>query len=260
MISLNLFFIAAIILLGASFGSFINVLIDRLPRKQSIVLPASHCSSCGKPIPFYLNIPILSYLILRGRCRFCGAGIHIHHLLVEIITPMVMLVLYWTFSSSLSQFAKYSTLFLFLIPIFFIDIYHRLILDKLTIPLAVTGLGFALLPNTDISFPEALMTGVVILALLLLIAWLFEKVRHKEGMGGGDIKLLAGLATYLGAFRISFVVFFASVLAVLTAVFISRSRKEGVPFGPFLVVSTFLWLLFGNSFWAWYKSILMPAY
>jgi leader peptidase (prepilin peptidase) / N-methyltransferase len=248
-------FLLLIFILGASLGSFFNVIIDRLPRNKSIILPASHCDECGKTLPVYLNIPILSYILLKGKCKYCGATIHIHHLLVEIISPLIFIALFWKYGTDLVLFAKYSVLFCFLIPIFSIDLFHRLIHDKLTIPLTITGLAFALLPNTDVRFLDALVTGVLIMGIMLLIAWLFEKVRHKEGMGGGDIKLLAALATYLGALRISFVVFLASVLAIIAALSITRARQEGIPYGPFLVLATLVWVLVGNHFLGWYFSL-----
>jgi len=243
------------VVLGASLGSFFNVWIDRLPKKQSIILPASRCSDCGKSIPFWLNIPILSYLILRGKCKYCGAKIHIHHLVVEFVTPLILLALFFKFGTDLILFAKYAILFFFLIPIFFIDIFHRLILDKLTIPMAIIGLAFALLPESDITFLNAMLTSVGILVIMLLIAWLFEKVRKKEGMGGGDIKLLAAMAAYVGAINISFIVFFSSLLAVGFALFSRKGREDGIPYGPFLAAAALVWVLTGNFFLGWYLSM-----
>lgn len=175
---------------------------------------------------------------------------------MELISPVAFILLFWRFQDNVFLFIKYSALFIFLIPIFFIDLYHRLILDKLTIPLAIVGLGFALFPYNDISFLNALLTGVGVLVLMLLIAWLFEKLRHKEGMGGGDIKLLAALATWLGVLNLSFILFFASVIAVIVALIHSRDREQGVPFGPFLVAATFIWIMFGYHFLGWYLSLL----
>lgn len=249
-------FILLIIILGASLGSFFNVIIDRLPRNKSIILPKSHCTDCGKSLPFYLNVPILSYIILRGKCKYCGAKIHIHHLVVEIITPLIFIALFWRFYDTPLLFAKYIVLFAFLIPMYFIDLYHRLILDKLTIPLFIIGLGFSFIPDMDIKFLNAIMTGLGIMALMLVIAWLFEKIKKVDGMGGGDIKLLAAMGTFLGAINLSFVVLFASIIAVIALV-INRNKDKYVPYGPFLAISTFLWLLFGNHFLDWYLGILM---
>jgi len=219
-------------------------------------LPKSHCTACGKSLPWYLNIPIISYLLLNGKCKYCGAKIHIHHLWVELITPVIFIALFWRFQDNVFLFIKYSALFIFLIPIFVIDLYHRLIPDKLTIPLAVTGLAFSIYAYTDVTFKNAILTSVGILVLMLVIAWLFEKIRHKEGMGGGDIKFLAAMATFLGVLNISFVLFFASVIAIIAALTSSKTREQGIPYGPFLVLSAFLWILFGDNFLSWYLNLL----
>jgi len=169
---------------------------------------------------------------------------------------LIFIALFWKFGTDLILFAKYCVLFIFLIPIFFIDLYHRLILDKLTIPMAIIGLGFALIPNLDVKILNAFLTGLSIMAVMLLIAWLFEKIKKVDGMGGGDIKLLAAMATFLGAIGISFIVLFASIIAIVVAVIFSKTREHGIPYGPFLAVSTFFWLLFGNYFLEWYFSLI----
>ncbi len=253
---LDLVILLLIIILGAGLGSFYNVLIDRLPRKQSIILPASHCSDCGKSLPVWLNIPILSYILLKGKCKYCGAKIHIHHLLVEIISPLILIALFLKYGTELLMFAKYAVLFGFLIPVFFIDLYHKLILDKLTVPMAVIGLIFSFLPGHDIGFPDALITGAVSLLLLLGLAWMFEKVRHKEGLGGGDIKLLAALGTFLGGINLAFTLLLGSVIALVYALADSKMRKQGIAFGPFLVLAACFVVLWGEGFLNWYLNIL----
>lgn len=195
--------------------------------------------------------------MLRGKCKYCGAKFHIHHLIVEIITPLIFIAIFWKFGTDIVLFAKYSILFFFLIPIFFIDLYERLILDKLTIPMAIIGLGLTLIPNADVSFLNALISSVVILFLMLFIAWLFEKIRKVDGMGGGDIKLLAALATFVGAINISFIILLASILAVIISVSFPKARENGIPYGPFLTISTFFWVLFGNGFLEWYLNLIL---
>jgi len=175
---------------------------------------------------------------------------------VEIISPLLLVAFFWKYGTDLILFAKYAVLFGFLIPVFFIDLYHRLILDKLTIPMAVIGLLFALLPGNDIGFWNALTTGAAVLLLLLGLAWLFEKVRHKEGLGGGDIKLLAALGTFLGGMNLAFTLLLGSFLALGFALVGSKTRKEGIAFGPFLVIATCLVVLLGERFLNWYLTIL----
>ncbi|MDD3234931.1 MAG: prepilin peptidase, partial [Candidatus Cloacimonetes bacterium] len=125
---------------GASLGSFFNVLIHRIPNKESIVFPASHCAACNKHIPFYQNIPIISYLLLKGKCSNCKTSIHWHHLLVEVVTPILFVGIFLRYGFHDVLFYKYLLLFSFLIPIFFIDAFHNIIPHVLSIPLIVIGL------------------------------------------------------------------------------------------------------------------------
>lgn len=254
---LDPFILVLIIVLGTSFGSFFNVVIDRLPRNESLVRPASHCTNCGKSIPFYLNVPILSYIFLGGKCKYCKSVIPWHHLIVEIVTPIVFIALFLRFDTNLLLFAKYALLCGFLIPVFFIDLYHQLILDKLTIPMTITGIIFSLIPGTDIGIKDSALTGVTILALFLFIAWIYEKVRKKDGLGGGDIKLLAAMATYLGVINITFVLLFSSLLGTILGLAIYRSFKVYLPFGTYLAITTIFWLLFGSYFIDWYFGLIM---
>ncbi|MBM4398852.1 MAG: prepilin peptidase [Candidatus Cloacimonetes bacterium] len=172
------------------------------------------------------------------------------------MTPLILITLFFRFNGEWFLFAKYSVLFLFLIPIFFIDLYHRLILDIMTIPMMIIGLSIAFVPNMDISILNAFLTSALILFLLLLISWIFEKIRHKEGMGGGDIKLLAAMSTFLGVMNISFILLISSILALIVALISRKTRESGIPYAPFLVVSTLLLVLFGSSFLTWYMGII----
>jgi len=179
-------------------GSFFNVLIHRIPLKQSIVIPASHCASCKRRIPFYENIPIVSYIILRGKCSKCGAKIHWHHLLVEIITPILFVALFFRYGLTDFLFYKYSILLGFLIPIFFIDAFQQIIPHVLSIPLIVVGFSLALIPGNDIGVLNALLTSLFVFCFLLLLAWGYQKLRGYEGLGGGDIWLLTGITAFFG--------------------------------------------------------------
>ena len=125
----------------------------------------------------------------------------------------------------------------------------------MTIPMAVIGLAISLFPHTDVSFKTALLTGLGILVLMLLLAWLFEIVRHKEGLGGGDIKLLAAMATFLGVINLAFIIFFSSIIAVVVALTSPKTREQGIPYGPFLVAATFVWIMFGHRFLGWYLNL-----
>ena len=239
---LELIIVLLIAVLGASLGSFFNVLIDRLPRKASIIKPPSSCSDCGYRIPVWLNIPIFSYIFLRGRCSKCGAFIHWHHLVVEIITPLLFIALFYKFGLTSILFFKYLVLISFLIPIFFIDALHQLILHVTSIPLIVIGLIFALLPGSDVPIANALATSAFIFCFLLLLAWAFSKIRNKDGLGGGDIWLLTGISTFFGFAGIPLILIFACVFAILYYIVVIRQKERPFVFGPFIVIATLIWI------------------
>ena len=232
--------------LGASLGSFFNVLIHRLPRGASIVRPASRCSDCGYAIPFYLNIPVISYIALRGRCKQCGAVIHWHHLLVEIITPLLLIGLFLKYGITDILFFKYALLVCFMIPIFFIDAFHHIIPHVLSIPLIPIGLLFSLHRRTDVGLLNALITAFAVFAVLYLIALFYLSVRKKEGLGGGDIWLLTGLATFFGAVNMPFVFIMAAFSGILWFVIFIRNRELEFAFGNFIAITAVVWSLAGD--------------
>lgn len=232
--------------LGASLGSFFNVLIDRLPKKQSIVYPGSRCSECGKAIPWWLNIPVLSYVVLGGKCKYCGAKIHWHHLIVEIITPILFILLFFKFGIESFLFYKYLVLICFLIPIFLIDLFEQLILHVMSIPLIVFGLGSSLVPQSDVGIINSLLTGAVVFSLLVAITYLFAKIQKKEGMGGGDIWLMTGIACCFGFLSAPFIILIASLLGILFFAVMIRKKSVGMPFGPFLVLASVIWVFVGD--------------
>ncbi|MDP2174052.1 MAG: prepilin peptidase [Candidatus Cloacimonadaceae bacterium] len=245
---MNAIIIIILAVLGASLGSFFNVLIDRLPRKQSIILPRSRCSSCQKTIPFYYNIPIFSYIILHGKCRYCSSSIHWHHLLVEIVTPILFIGLHLVYGIDNFLFYKYALLFCLLIPIFFIDALHHIIPHLLSIPIIVAGLIFALFRNrTDIFFLNAAFTSVTVFCFLFLIAWFYLKVRKTEGLGGGDIWLLTGLGAYFGFINIPFILLLAALMGIVYFVIFIRSKDMVFAFGNFIALAAIIWTLFGNT-------------
>lgn len=226
-------------------GSFFNVLIDRLPRKQSIVFPASRCSDCGYRIPAYLNVPILSYILLKGKCRKCGAKIHWHHLVVEIATPLIYVILFYKYGLT-GLFFKYALVSSFMIPIFFIDAFHKLVLHVTTFPLIITGLLLSLLPQMDVSFGNAGLSALTVFLLLLLIAWLFQIIRKKDGLGGGDIWLLTGVATYFGFMGIPWIVLFSCITAIMYFLVFVRNSDQEFVLGPFIAFASILWAIFGD--------------
>jgi len=238
-----------IAVLGAALGSFFNVVIDRVPRGKSIVNPPSHCTECGKQLPAWQNIPIYSYLAQKGRCKNCGAKIHWHHLVVELVTPLLFLILALLFGVENLAFWKFALMFGFLIPIFFIDVFHQLIPLVLSLPMLGLGLILSFAQSAFrfrdfflVYFLPALMLFILLYALAL--AW--EKVFKKEGLGGGDVILIPALAVYFGAVHIPFVILLASVLGMIYFLLFVRKANQVFAFGPFLALAGVLWALVGD--------------
>jgi len=228
-------------------GSFFNVIIYRIPLKQSILFPASHCASCKKRIPFYHNIPIISYILLRGKCSKCGAKIHWHHLLVEVITPILFVALFFRYGLTSFFFLKYALLIGFLIPIFFIDAFHQIIPHVLSIPLIVVGFILAAVPGNDIGILNALLTSLFVFCLLLLLAWGYQKLRGAEGLGGGDIWLLTGITTFFGITGIPYIFIISALMGILYFIIFVREKSKPFAFGTFIAFAAVLWALIGED-------------
>jgi leader peptidase (prepilin peptidase)/N-methyltransferase len=228
-------------------GSFLNVLICRIPEGQSIVFPSSHCPKCRHPIRFYDNIPLISYLVLRGKCRDCHDKISLRYPLIEAITALMALLLFWKFGLSL----KYLFSFIFtaaLIVITFIDFDHQIIPDVITltgIPLFFIVAVFFM----DISVWESLLGILLGGGCLFAIAFGYEIITKREGMGGGDIKLLAMLGAFLGWKSLFFILFVSSLLGAFIGISLmiakGKDMKYAVPFGPFLSVAAVAYLFVG---------------
>jgi leader peptidase (prepilin peptidase)/N-methyltransferase len=237
-------------LIGAAIGSFLNVCILRLPAGESLVLPASHCPKCNNPIKLYDNIPIISYLALRGKCRNCQVVISLQYPLVELLTAIMALLLFWKFGLSL----KLLCAFIFtcsLIVITFIDLKHQIIPDVITLPgipvcflMAVFAMG--------IPWLEAALGLLIGGGILYAIALGYELIRKAEGMGGGDIKLLAMLGAFLGWKSLFFILFISSFLGAIVGITVmlvkGRDMKYAVPFGPFLSAGAIAYLFCGDYF------------
>jgi len=238
-----------VFVVGAALGSFFNVVIDRVPRKESVVNPPSHCTACGKRLPGWLNIPILSYILLRGKCKFCGAKIHWHHLLVEIATPLLLVALMLVYGWQSWGGWKFAVMFGFLIPIFFIDAFHKIIPLVLSVPMALAGLILSLIQSgfrfRDFALVYLLpVLGLFGLLYLLAVAW--EKLLHKEGLGGGDVILIPAVAAYFGALHIPWVIMLACVLGIVYWLIFVRKADTPFAFGNFIAVAAIVWALGGE--------------
>ncbi|MGD0274581.1 MAG: prepilin peptidase [Syntrophales bacterium] len=238
-----------IMVVGAAIGSFLNVCIWRLPREESIVRPPSHCPSCDQPIRFYDNIPIVSFLLLRGRCRSCGVSISWRYPLVEGLTAIMALLLFWKFGLSFQYLASFVFVAV-LVVITFVDLDHQIIPDIITLP----GIPLFLLAAVfimNISFRDALIGMAIGGGLLYLIAFSYEFLTKREGMGGGDIKLLAMLGGFLGWQSLWVILLVSSLSGALVglALMIARGAdlKYAVPFGPFLAIGAMTYIFFGQT-------------
>jgi len=238
-----------IFVLGLALGSFLNVCIYRIPLKKSIIFPASHCPKCGNKIKFYDNIPLLSYILLGGNCRYCHEKISLLYPAVELLSGVIFFALFFKYGFSW-EFVSKIFLFSSLAVIFFIDVKYQLIPDVITLPGIVAGLLFSLLTRSP-NFYESLIGLFVGGGLLCLIAIIGDKVFKKESMGGGDIKLAAMLGTFLGWQKVLLVFFLASflgaIVGILFLIFSKEIReKRLIPFGPFLAIATVIGIFFGN--------------
>ncbi|HRY30588.1 MAG TPA: prepilin peptidase [Elusimicrobiota bacterium] len=247
------------ILLALILGSFANVCIHRLPRGESIFWPPSRCPSCGKNIRWWQNVPLLSFLLLRGRCAACQKPIAWRYPLVEFLTALLFLALFLRFPERAVPLWIGATLSLLLLILTFIDLEHQIIPDALSLAFLVGGLAAfpvnPLLGSTVLLRGLTALTGAATgLALLWGIALVGKMVWHKEAMGGGDIKFMAALGTLLGWKGILFSLFTGSLLGSvwIGLTFWKRRPGEYLPFGPFLAMGAWLcWYLYAGNGIPW---------
>jgi leader peptidase (prepilin peptidase)/N-methyltransferase len=246
-----------IVLFGLIWGSFLNVVIYRLPRGLSLVWPPSSCPQCGKRIHAYDNIPVLSYLLLRGKCRACGLKISPLYPIVEALTPLCFLVLYARFSLSVPFFA--SCLFASaLIALCFIDLRHQILPDAITLP----GLGLALLYSgfrPDMTLRQSLVGATAGAGFLLIIYGAYLLLRKKEGLGMGDVTMMLLVGAYLGWVKAFFTLLVGSFVGALVGLFLMSFRKKdlqfALPFGTFLAPAAFFALVWGDRIIRAYFSL-----
>jgi leader peptidase (prepilin peptidase)/N-methyltransferase len=222
---------------------------------MSILKPSrSFCPQCKSAIKFYDNIPVFSYIWLRGRCRNCKASISLRYPLVELITGILAISILFLFGLTLEGLV-YFIFISSLLVITFIDIDHKIIPDIITLPGIPIGLlaSFVLPAMTFISSLVGLLVGGV---SLLLVAWVYSLITHKEGMGGGDIKLLGMIGAFLGWKGVIFTIFAASLTGTLVGIIVmlqkGKNLKFAIPFGPFLSIGAMSYVFFGEKVVFWY--------
>ena len=250
------FVVTVLALFGLAVGSFLNVCIHRLPEHESVVSPGSRCPGCGYVLRWYDNIPVISYLLLRGRCRSCRAPISIRYPIIEVVTMVVFLAHYLIIGPDILLVPR---LFFacMLIVLFAIDLEHHLLPNAITLPGIAIGLAFSLL----------LPPGIIAAALGALIGggslWAIGEVYYRfsgqEGMGGGDVKMLAMIGAFLGWKLAIVTLVFSSIAGALIGLLVLAIRKGGLkyalPYGTFLALGALIASLFGDQIVAWYVGL-----
>ena len=243
-----------VIILGALWGSFANVCIIRMPQGKGVVVGRSFCVKCNKKIQWFDNIPIISYLLLKFKCRNCKTKISFQYFLVETISLINFLVLYLIFGISLTTLFLIILSVVFLI-IFFIDLKHYIIPNSLTYSMMILGFIKSFVPNLDPIFPNflnSLIGGLLGYGIIWSIIYFYRQFKKKEGMGLGDAKLFAVIGFWFGWISIPFIVFLSSIIALLSVLpDLLRSSKKlssQIPFGPFIILGTIFYLVFQDNF------------
>lgn len=247
---INLF----VFLMGLILGSFLNVCIYRFPKNKSIVFPASHCPLCQKPILWYDNIPLVSYVILGGRCRFCRGRIGFRYFMVELLSGILTVALFLTFGLN-EKFAGYMFLTSGLIVATFVDFELQEIPDQVTISGIIAGAIFAALFPSILgasSWVGGLVSSIVGMIAgggsIYLMGFFGELVFKKEAMGGGDVKLLAMVGAFLG-WKLALVTFFVAPIfgAVVGIALKIKDGREIIPYGPYLSLATLVSIFWGEK-------------
>jgi leader peptidase (prepilin peptidase)/N-methyltransferase len=240
-------------LFGLVFGSFLNVCIYRLPRDQSVVWPASRCTTCGRELAWYENVPVVSWAALRGRCRTCGERISVMYPLVEAVTAAMFVVMAAHFGIT-PLFAVRVLFGCAMVVLFVIDLQHQILPNEITVPGIVAGLvASVFLPP---GWREALIGAVAGGGVLWLIAFAYERLRHKEGLGFGDVKMLAMIGAFLGWKLMLLTLVFASFTGSSVALLLMLARRADwqskLPLGTFLALGAVLASVYGDAVVKWY--------
>ncbi|MFP3980995.1 MAG: prepilin peptidase [Desulfobacterales bacterium] len=246
--------------IGLCIGSFLNVCISRLPRGLSIVNPGSRCPQCGTSIRFYDNIPVLSFLLLGAKCRGCGESISVRYPAVELLTGIMACGIVLKYGPTIPALI-YFLFIAALIVVAFIDLGHRIIPDRISLTGVVAGLAASfVLP--EITWTDSLIGILAGGGSLFAVAMGYYLLTGKEGMGGGDIKLLAMIGAFTGWQGVVFTIFAASAAGTAVGLVLmalaGKNLKFAVPFGPFLSLGAVVYLFFGQAIIHWYLMGFRP--
>ena len=266
---------------GACIGSFLNVCIYRIPRELSVVTPRSFCPGCNRPIPWYLNVPIFSYVFLRAKCRYCGCRIHWRYPLVETLVAVLFLLIWLKFSMTgdgaalgLVPLADWKA-----VPVYwlmaaglvlgtFVDFEHLIIPDRVTLGGIVAGLVLsAAVPSIQgqATWAQGLFHAAIGAAvgwgILWGIALVGKLMFRKEAMGFGDVKLLGAIGAFLGWRAVLFTIMLSSLLGSLVGIALVLTHRKAmqsrIPYGPYLALAAIIWVLWGSAWWQAYINLLM---
>ncbi len=270
------------VLIGLAIGSFLNVCISRMPQSESVVHPRSRCPQCRKPIAGYDNIPVLSYLLLGGRCRNCKKKISARYPLTEALTGVISMLIYFKYGLGL-EFAVYLAFSAALIVLAFIDADHRILPDPITLnglwiglllslvifvpgPLLARMLqwaGYSFPSDRLVSFVASTVGAIVGGGILWAVGEAYFRVRGVEGMGFGDVKMMAMVGAFLGAPRTLFTIMAGSLLGSIIGLVLMRfggkDREYELPFGTFLSFGAIVALLYGDTLIDLYKKTMFPS-
>jgi leader peptidase (prepilin peptidase) / N-methyltransferase len=265
------------LLFGLLIGSFLNVCIYRWPRDLSVVRPRSHCISCDKTITWRDNIPLVSYVVLRGRCRYCGARISLRYPVVELLTGLSFFYFVWTLGPTVAAL-KMCVLAALLVGLMFADLEERILPDELTLGGTAAGIVFAIftpmpasvgpflfiahiqLTGRIASIVESVVGAALPAFFLWFAGWLYEKVRHREGLGLGDIKLIAMVGSFLGLSGALLTLIAGSLAgSIIGYGYIRATGKDPstyeLPFGTFLGVAALVCAMAANTVLPWYRGL-----
>jgi len=244
----------AVGIFGLLIGSFLNVCIYRIPRDLSIVWPASRCTACGHELSWYENLPVMSYLVLRGKCRSCGAPFSVMYPVIELTTAAVFVVGYWWFGATLMLAVR----LLFacaMIVLFVIDLQHKILPNEITLPGIVIGLVLSTITGEP-GWLSSLIGIAVGGGTLYAIAEAYYRIRGEEGLGMGDVKMLAMIGAFLGWKLVLLTLVLSSISGSIVGVAILLLRKESLkyalPFGTFLAVGALISAVSGDALLTWY--------
>ena len=243
-----------VFIFGSIWGSFCNVCIRRIPNNTSVIKGRSHCPSCNKLIKWYDNIPLISFLILKARCRDCSTTIDVKYFIIELISALNFVLIFYLFGFSSTTILFFILSIGFLI-IFFIDLKHFIIPNEITYPLMMLGFLKSFDPNLNLNlfpnFIDSLIGGFLGYIIIWLVIFIYKKFRNKEGMGLGDAKLVSLIGFWFGWISIPFVIFFSSAIALIKVIPDLIKNKKNlsseIPFGPYLIVGCLTFLILNSQ-------------